>query len=225
MKSIVIALPQPQQTGEFFVSEDRKGSMVTLIRRYGITVFFTALLLSGIAFGALRAVSTGRAALNALEKFLIPLPEQTADLTPITVFSDSFCTVFLLFTALCFSALSPAGLIITPALLFYRGCLCGLQAGILCDEYGFAGLAYYISVLLIGAFLSSAALICMARYCEAFSGSMLLALFDNISVGGRTLKMKLRELALCGACALIVIAASSLADTALYYLIGRFFAL
>ncbi len=227
MKSIVIALPQPQQTETVFddhvVSESTK-SGAALVRRYGLTAVFTALLLCGLVCGALRAVGSAQA-LTGVETFLITLPDQLGNAAPITVFVDSFCTVFLLFAVMCFSALSPVGLLTVPAVLFLRGFLCGLQAGVLCGSYGFAGLAYFISVLFTGAFLSSAALIRLARFCEAYSCSMLLAVFDNISVGGRTLKMKLKELTLCSAFALIVIAASSLADTALYYLIGRFFSL
>lgn len=229
MKSIVIALPQPEhdepQLEPPYYTEPHSSRFALFLRRYGMVVLFTALLLAGMVFGAVRAAPLGESALNGVDRFLLTLPGSSAQRAPLTVFADSFCVSFLFLFALCFFSLSPFGAALIPAVVFFRGYEHGLMCGVLCAEYEFAGLAYYISVVLAGAFLSSLALVYLSQYGVVFSGSMLLAIFDNISFGGRTLRARSRELIMNAAYSLIVTACASLADTALYFLIGRFFAL
>ncbi len=219
MKSIVIALPQ---TNSALEHEKRPAAerLVCFVRQYGIMLFLVAVLLSGFVCGAVRS-SSGAAQLTGVDKFLITLPS-SGDKTPVMVFADSFSVTFVFAAALCFLALTPAGLPAIPALMFFRGFEFGLFSGVLCGAYGFSGLAYFISVVLAGAFLSSLALVYISQYCLGCSASMLLAVLGRAA--GLPLRERFRELLINGAYSIMIVVFSSLTDTLLYFLIGRLFA-
>ena len=220
MKSIVIALPQPapEETQTIRLSPiQRLGGSV---RRYGVAITITLFLLSGLVFGAVRSSRAGFS-VSGVDRFLIMLPETLEGKTPVMVFADSFSVSFLFAAALCFLALTPSGIAAVPALVFFKGYELGVMCGALCSVSGFTGLAYYISVVFAGAFLSSLAVIYFSQYCIEFSFSILLAIFGHSF--GCSLREKLRGLVLNGSYSLIMLVFASLTDTLLYNMIGRLF--
>ncbi len=221
MKSIVIALPQPPRNTEREVRPIQE-RLASFFRQYGMMLFFVIVLLSGFVCGAVRSVSGGSPDVSGLHGFLLTLPEKSPK-TPVMFFADSFSVSFVFTAALCFLALTPAGLPGIPALIFFRGYEFGVFSGVLCTAYGFSGLAYFVSVVLAGAFLSSIALVYLSQYSVGCSFSMLLAIAGH-TTGAFTLRERFKELLINGAYALMIVVFSSLTDTLLYFLIGRLFA-
>ena len=218
MKGIVIALPQPEK------QEDKpplRTRLALFFGKYGMMMFFVAVLISGVVFGAVHTVSDGSNALGKAERIFSSLPLTFEKKQPIAVFADSFSAAFIFTAALCFLALTPAGLPSIPAVVFFRGYEYGVFSCCLCKVYGFKGLAYYISVALSGTFLSAMALVYLSQYCIGCSASMMLAVSGRSPV--TPLKERFGELMLHGAYSLIIIVFASLTDTLLYFLIGRLF--
>ncbi len=219
MKSIVIALPQPSEEQRQPFRERLK----SFFRRYGAAVFFLAVLLSGFVVGAVRSTSGTGQSLSLADRFLLSLPYSMSVRSPAMVFADSFCVSFIFAASLCFLALTPSGIAAIPAVIFFRGFEYGILAGHLCTAYGFKGLAYFVSVVFAGAFLSSLAFVYVSQYCMGCSLYMLLALFGNLVNGNNTLRTMFRELVLNVSYSLILIVLASLTDTLLFILIGRSF--
>lgn len=209
MKSVVIALPQPEQ--QTFSSR-----AAAFIRSYGLLIFFTAVMLSGLVLGVVKGDVPGKA-----DKLFLPLPTVYEELAPLAVFADSFSSSFIFSAALCFLALTPAGLPAIPALVFFRGYELGILSGYLCLQYGFSGFAYFISVILAGGFLSSLALLYLSQYCIGCSAYIMLALAGHLS--DKPMRDRFRELLVNVAYSLIMLVFASLTDTLLYCLIGRLF--
>lgn len=222
MKSIVIALPQPSVNVDVESEPPRPiGERISsFLRRYGAALFFLILLISGMIVGAVRT-SSAQAMPGKMDEFFASLPVTFEKKTPIAVFSDSFSASFIFAAALCFLALTPAGLPAIPALVFFRGYEYGVVSGCLCVQYGFRGLAYFLSVMLAGSFLASLSLVYLSQFCLQCSGAMLLAAAGH--AGGRALRDKFRDLIMNAAYAIILIVFASLTDTVLYLLIGRLF--
>ena len=221
MKSMVISLPSTQPIITDMPREPLSKRIASFFRTYGLALLMIIMLLSGLCFGALRSTSDGGFYLTGAERFLITLPSAQEGKTPVMIFADSFSVSFIFTAALLFLAVTPSGLPGIPALMFFRGVELGVMAGVFCRSCGFTGLAYFVSVVLSGAFLSSLALVYFSQYCIGFSASMLLA-----AIGSRmpdALKGRLRELLMNGAYALLLIAFASVTDTLLYFLIGRMF--
>ncbi len=191
------------------------------IRIYGVILFMSLLILAGLCVGAAYVTTRGGAVPKAFELFISP-PWELSGKTPLLVFADSFSVSFFVALLMLFFAATPSGMITVPIVIFLRGCLFGALSGVLAVKGGVAGLGYFVSVVLAGAFLASLSYIYFSQYCLAFSISIMKELFGRIQPG-LPLKIQFKELIRSASYLLLMLAFSSLIDTALYMAIGRSF--
>lgn len=223
MKGIVVSVPQAKFIYRPSKFSTLKSNIVYFFKRYGMVSFFIVVLFAGMIFGAVKAGSANEDLLNKIDILFSGSISVRGDQTPARTFINSFGTSFM-FLALfyCFS-MSPLGIIAIPLIMFFRGFGYGISSGFLCLTYGLKGLIYYILVMLIGAFISSLALVYASQYCIDFSASMLFSILGKSTLDGKGLKQKVCTLTLNCSYMIILIIFASLVDTGLYYLIGGLF--
>lgn len=224
MKSLVVSVPQPKfvyaQTSPY---SSFRSNITYFIKRYGLITFFIIMLFAGMITGAVRAGSADESLLDGLDILFSSNIAVRGEQTLAKTFINSFGTSFM-FLALFFClSLSPLGVIAIPLIMFFRGFGYGISSGFLCITYGLKGLVYYIFVMLLGAFISSLALIYASQYCFDFSKSMIVLIFSREGLTSSSLKGKLGTLFLNCSYMIILIIFASLLDTGLYYLIGGLF--
>lgn len=223
MKSIVVAVPQSKNTHKYKRYSPFRSNLKCYFQRYGMLTLFIVILFSGMIFGAIKAGMASTEILNKIDTMFSRFLNLRSNQTPAVTFMNSFTISFVFMAVLYFSSLSPLGIFFIPTVMFFRGFEYGLSSGFLCVTYGIKGLAYYITVILSGAFISSLALIYSSQYCIDFSVSLLFSVFEKGTSDGMGLKSKLGEMTLNCAYMIILIIFSSLLDTGLYYLIGGLF--
>ena len=220
MKDTIILIPTTE-TAQSRRYSPFWANVSLFFRRYGMAVFFIAVLFSGMIFGAFR-ISAGNAFFHdKLFGYLYNTVTYKSDLQPLKVFADSFVLSLVFALLLIGSAVSFLGAVGVPLIIFVRGILYGAVSGYLCAAFGLKGLAYYIAVLLPGGFISALALVYCSQYCMDFSVSVILSVFCKNST--IILKERLKELIMNCAYMNIVLIFASLTDTLLYYLIGKNF--
>lgn len=223
MKSIVVAVPQSKFFCTPRVYSPMKSKITYFIRRYGSVAFFIAVLFAGMIFGAVKAGSASDELMSRLDVLFSGSITLENGETPARTFINSFGTSFMFLALLFCLSLSPLGIVGIPLVMFFRGFGYGISSGYLCITYGFKGLIYYIFVLLVGAFVSSLALVYSSQYCIDFSMSVFCSIIGRHIPGGMTLRAKLGILLLNCAYTIILTICASLLDTGLYYLIGGLF--
>ncbi len=223
MKSIIVAVPQPKFAYDAKPYSPFKSNIKAFFRRYGMITFFIVVLFSGMIFGAVKAGAASDDILSRIDSLFSGSIISGNTATPAQTFVNSFSVSFAFAAALYCLALSPLGIVLIPGVVFFRGFEYGMSSGFLCVTYGLKGLIYYITVMLLGAFISSLALVYVSQYSIDFSFSMLFSVFGKPTTDGRSLKAKIGELTLNCAYMIILIVFASLLDTALYYLIGGLF--
>ena len=222
MKSIVLAVSPSERKQRFRVRRIAL-SLSYYIKKYGLISFFVFLLLAGIVSGASYCGAHDNALTDKVIKYIMDRNLMRDDPSVIGVFADSF-TISFVFAAVCvLMSLSPFGVITIPTVIFARGFYCGVISGYLCVTYGIKGLWYYICVVLIGAFLSSLALVYISQYCMNFSASIVKEIFHKSQYKYVALRDKLFEVILNTSFMIILIGFASLADTVLFFLVGGMF--
>jgi len=134
-----------------------------------ILVLFSISLIIGMIFGAIFARNAGMDALNRLDFLFYSNFKMRAVQSVISIFAASFASSFI-FVFICFlCGLSMWGMIIIPAVLFFRGFGLGLTSGYLYAAYGLKGILFNFSVILPGAFVCCLAILLAAREGSRFS--------------------------------------------------------
>lgn len=223
MKSLVVTVPQSVIICNRKPYSVFKTNIKYYVKRYGLVTFFIAVLFSGMIFGAVQAGTADDTLLDKLNILFSGNISVRGDQTLARTFINSFGTSFM-FLALFFClSLSPLGILAIPLIIFFRGFGYGMSSGFLCITYGFKGLVYYISVMLLGAFISSLALVYASQYCFDFSRSLILSVFCKQGDASVNMREKLVSLLMNCCYMMILIIFASLIDTGLYYLIGGLF--
>ncbi len=223
MKSMIVTVPQPKKHDRYSRYSPVRANLRCYFQRYGMLTLLIVILFSGMIFGAVKAGMASDEALNRIDELFSGFLNLKSNQTPAKTFMNSFTVSFVFMIVMYCSSLSPLGIFFIPAILFFRGFEYGISSGFLCVSYGLKGLAYYITVILLGAFVSSLALMYSAQYCIDFSVSMLFSMFGKGTSDGVGLKPKLGEMTLNCAYMILIIIFSSLLDTGLYYLLGRLY--
>ena len=179
MKSMIVAVPQPNSEDKYKHYSPVLSSLKCFLQRYGMITMLIAILFFGLIMGAIRIGMTSSDALSRINAILSNFLNPNVSQTPAETFMKSFTFSFVFILLLYAFSISPTGLLFIPAVLFFRGLGYGLISGVLCVSYGLKGLAYYITVILPGAFLSSMALLYLAQYCMDFSASVLFLIFGR----------------------------------------------
>ncbi len=223
MKSIVLAVPQPKFSHAPKRYSPFKSNVKLFFKRYGIIAFFITLLFAGMIFGSIKAGTASSGSLEKFASFFSDTLNFGKNQTPMKTFVNSFTVSFVFAAVLFVLSMSPLGVIFIPVIMTIRGFEYGITSGYLCITYGLKGLAYYITVILLGAFISSLALVYVSQYCIDFSLSLMFSILGKRTTDGVTLKDKLSEMTLNYAYMIILIVFASLVDTGLYYLAGGLF--
>ena len=225
MKSFIIAVPQPKIRRKYKRYSPLKANLKCYFQRYGMLTLFIVILFSGMIFGAVKAGMASPELLNKIDSVFSKFMNVGNSQTPAKTFMNSFTVSLVFMAVLYFSSLSPLGIFFIPTVMFFRGFEYGISSGFLCVNYGLKGLGYYITVILLGAFISSLALVYSSQYCIDFSVSMLFSMFGKGTSDGVNLKIKLGEMTLNCAYMIMIMIFASLIDTGLYYLVGGLFSL
>lgn len=223
MKSIIVAVPQPKFVYDAKPYSPLRSNLKAYFKRYGMITFFIVVLFAGMIFGEVKAGTASDDILSKINSLFSGSLISDSTASPAATFINSFSASFAFVLTLYCLSLSPLGIVLIPGVMFFRGFEYGVSSGFLCITYGLKGLAYYILVMLLGAFISSLALVYVAQYCIDFSLSVLFSIFGKPTTDGQPLKVKIGELTLNCAYMIILIVFASLLDTGLYYLIGGLF--
>lgn len=223
MKCLVVSVPQSGIVCHQRNYPKFKSNFTYFFKRYGLISFFIAVLFAGMIFGAVKAGVADSSLLDKLNSLFSGNLSVREEQTLARTFINSFGTSFM-FLAVCFClSLSPFGIIAVPMVLFFRGFGYGISSGFLCITYGFKGLVYYIFVMLVGAFISSLALVYASQYCFDFSKTLLFSIFGRQYSEADGLRARLASLVLNCSYMIILIIFASLIDTGLYYVVGGLF--
>lgn len=150
------------------------------LAKYGVSVFLTAALISGIVFGAVCEKNADENLAKGLDfLFTTNLNERLSQ-----NFIETFCACFasdFIFTAVVFLlGITPWGMAVLPAVMFFKGFGTGLSGGFLVGTHLFMGFLFYVVVLLPGIFIFCLMLICQGNlafytskriFCIVFKGA------------------------------------------------------
>lgn len=146
-----------------------KKSLIEALRTNRILVLFSLALIGGMVFGAFFARNAEMAALDKLDFLFYSNFKTRAVQSVVSIFAASFASSFI-FIFICFlCGLSMWGMIIIPAVLFFRGFGLGLTSGYLYAAYGLKGILFNLAVILPGAFVCCLAILLAAREGSRFS--------------------------------------------------------
>ena len=223
MKSIIVAVPQSDAADEYKTYSPLLYEMKCFLQRYGMISMLITILFLGLIMGAVRIGMTSSDAMSRVNDFILKLLSYETSQTPAAAFIRSFVFSFVFIALLYLISISPTGLFFIPAVLFFRGFSYGIVSAVLCVSFGLKGLAYYISVILPGAFLSSMALLYFAQYCMDFSVSVLFLIFGKSAENNSGLRSKFGEMTLNCTYMIIVTVFASLIDNVLFHLVGKIY--
>lgn len=221
MKSLVFSLKKSK-----FRNKSLKRITLTDVRfflkRYGITVLFSAVLLFGLASGSVYAQSSDTGFIDSLDFLFTTNLDARLAQNPAGTFCACFASDFIFLFSAFLLGLSPWGAFILPFLLMFKGFGTGITAGYLFSVHQFAGVGFYLLILLPGTFLFCAALIKFCSKAFVFSKDMISSVFgkypQSVSMRGRTLALASQFTA-----SLIISFLAALTDAALWtFLAGMF---
>lgn len=131
----------------------------TVLRRYGVTIVFSAVLAAGLLTGCLTSSSVGADTLKKLDLlFTTNMPDRLRG-GALGAFCASFGSDFLFLLAAFLLGLCVWGIAGLPFVAFFKGYGIGVSAGYLFSAYGAKGVVFYLAVLLPGVCLFSMALV------------------------------------------------------------------
>ena len=168
MKGIVLSFSRPKR----FTGLNRKISVPDfryIIKRYGVKLLFTLMILLGMILGALYARSAQSEALNSLDFLFTTNLEARLSQSAIGTFCACFASDFIFLLSAYLLGAAAWGLPFLLALVCFKGFGTGVTAGYLCLSHGMSGAGFYLLVLLPGTFLFCAALIGFAADALRFS--------------------------------------------------------
>jgi len=221
MKGIVLSFSRPKR----FTGLNRKISVPDfryIIKRYGVKLLFTLMILLGMILGALYARSAQSEALNSLDFLFTTNLEARLSQSAIGTFCACFASDFIFLISIYLFGTAPWGLPFQFAAVMFKGFGTGITAAYLFITHGLSGAGFYLLVLLPGTFLFCIALAVFSSYAFEFSKRMFL-----LTVGKSAPLSSLREgflhLSSKLLTAMIFTFASALLDTLLWSLFAGAF--
>ncbi len=139
------------------------------IKRYGIYVFFIAMLIVGLACGTVYAISADTDMLSSLDFLFFTNLEARLSQNVFSTFCACFASDFIFLFAILLLGLTPWGIPVMPFIAVLKGFGTGITAGYLFSVHSTRGIVFYLFVLLPGTFLFCMALILFAA--AAFTSS------------------------------------------------------
>lgn len=156
----------------------------SLIKSYGLILFFAALLLFGLVGGALYAHCAGEKFLKSLDFLFMTNLDARLKQGAFGVFCACFASDFIfLFSAYLFG-MTLWGIPFIAALVLFKGFGTGLTAGYLSMSHALSGVGFYLLVLLPGTFLFCIALILFSATAFRYSQqTFCVNLLENAHAG------------------------------------------
>ena len=220
MKGIVFSFSRPtprKPAGNYRLPDFR-----ALFRRWGVTALFVALLLAGLALGAVYAGSADGGLLQSLDFLFTTNLEARLQKGAPGIFCACFASDFIFLTAVYLLGMAPWGLPFGLFTVLFKGFGTGLTAAYLLMLNGLSGLGFYLLVLLPGTFLFCVALTAFSASAFDFSRQQFLLVIDKdppaVSARERTMRYSSRYLS-----ALLMTFFASLLDTVLWTLFAGSF--
>lgn len=221
MKTLVFSLKK-SRAGKKSFKRITFSDVRYFLKRYGITVLFSSVLLFGLVSGSVYAQSSDSGFIASLDFLFTTNLDARLAQNPAGTFCACFASDFIFLFSAFLLGLSPWGAFIMPFLLMFKGFGTGITAGYLFYVHQFAGIGFYLLILLPGTFLFCAALIRFCSNAFVFSKDMISTVFgkypQSVSMRGRTLAFASRFTA-----SLIVTFLAALTDAALWTLLAGVF--
>lgn len=140
-----------------------------LVSRYGAQTFFVSLFLIGAAVGAACAGGVDAGLFDRLDFLFVTNIRARLEMSAFGIFSSCFVSYFLFIFLLFLFSLSAWGFVSAPALSVFKGFSVGLSSALICSAYGFAGVGFFILIVLPGAVLFLFALVRYSCVCFRLS--------------------------------------------------------
>lgn len=192
------------------------------LKRYGITILFSAVLLFGLASGSVYAQSSNIDLLDSLDFLFTTNLDARLAQNPVGTFCACFASDFIFLFSVFLLALTPWGAFIMPFIILFKGFGTGITAGYLFAVHKFAGIGFYLLILLPGTFLFCAALINFCSKAFVFSKEMLVFAFGKYPPN-QTLRSKAVSLSSDFMASLILSFLAALIDAVLWTLLAGVF--
>lgn len=146
-----------------------------ILRRHALTLLFAALLLSGLAFGAVYAQHADVDFMQSLDLLFTTNLDARLQKGALGVFCACFASDFIFLTAVYLFGLAPWGLPFELFTVLFKGFGTGMTAAYLIIRNGMSGLGFYLLVLLPGTFLFCVALASFSAAAFRFSKQQFLS--------------------------------------------------
>lgn len=216
MKSIVLSLARPRR---------RRLSLSDfhyLFKRYGITLVFAFLLLTGLALGAVYAQNADAQTLQSLDFLFTTNLDARLSQGAFGTFCACFASDFLFLLGAYLLGIAAWGIPFLIVLVMFKGFGTGITAGYLCLSHALSGAGFYLLVLLPGTFVFCVALIHFSKISFVFSKRVFIGSVSK-SQPAFSLRQELIQFTSRFLSALTVTFIASLLDTLLWTLFAGTF--
>ena len=148
------------------------------LKRYGLIFIAFGLLFLGLIFGATYSGHANQNFINSLDFLFSTNLEARLVQNALGTFCACFASDFIFLSVVFLLGISPWGIPVLPAILFFKGFGTGLTAGYLFMLYSISGVGFYLLVILPGTFLFCVSLVYLsinAYYCSKRIFSVIIS--------------------------------------------------
>lgn len=185
-------------------------------------VMLVIFLLSGVLLGSTLINTSDREVLEGINALFLSSFKHRLSQPVLNMFINSLSSSFMFIILVFFMGLSAWGCVLVPVVPFFRGFSLGLFEGYLCSIYGIKGILYYILILLPGIFISSIAILLIAKEAVHMSHGLSVGLVSERKKASDS-RQDLRLYMQRTGCVFIMAVAASLLDVVFYYIFSAFF--
>lgn len=193
-----------------------------IFKRYGVTIVFVLLILTGMVLGAMYARGADSQTLNSLDFLFTTNLDARLSQGALGTFCACFASDFIFLISVYLFGTAPWGLPFELLTVLFKGFGIGITAAYLYISHGIGGVGFYLLVLLPGTFLFCLSLALFSTQAFEFSKRMFV-----LTVGKTTPVSTARDglirLSSRFLTALILTFAASLLDTLLWTLFAGAF--
>ena len=215
MKGFVFSLALPH-------SRRRSPDIRGFLRRYGLYVWFAAMLLAGLVLGVVYARNADEDTLRSLDLLFTTNLDARLSQSAFGTFSACFASDFLFLLCACLFGAAAWGIPFLSALVCFKGFGTGVTSGWLCLSHELGGAGFYLLVLLPGTFLFCVALVRFSGSAFGFSAQLFRRFIgrEQPSVAPRRELMQLASRFVSALCLTFI---ASVLDTLLWTLFAGTF--
>lgn len=182
MKGIVFSVERDFQR---IKTEHRRPFSEFSIKRflslYGLYLFYIAIFLLGVIFGALSFSKVDSSVFEQLDLLFMTNMEERLKLSAFEIFTASFASDFLFIFSSFLLSFTAWGIVALPLLCAFRGYGVGLSSAFLFSQYSFSGIGFFILVILPGTVLFLFAFLLALRESSSHSLVVLKMYFPSVS--------------------------------------------